>query len=95
MSERKSGRTRVPQWATQFSVTGLAEALALVIVNISRLPEVSWLVWFCVLAIDLLVFALAIVSASALAIIFLFQRNAELITSARLPAVREVEEGAS
>ena len=44
-------------------------ALALVMVPVMELPELGWLVWFCVLALDVVVFALALVTASVLAII--------------------------
>ena len=64
MSRLRPG-AKLVEWAYAFP----ALAMLLVIVTISRVPEVSWLIWLCVLAIDLLVFALAIVAASALAII--------------------------
>jgi uncharacterized membrane protein len=44
-------------------------ALALVMVPVVRLPELSWLVWVCVLALDVVVFAFALVTASVLAIV--------------------------
>lgn len=44
-------------------------ALLLVLLPVLKLPELSWLVWVCVLALDALVFALALVTASVLAII--------------------------
>lgn len=44
-------------------------ALLLVMIPVVRLPELSWMVWLCVLAVDVLVFALALVTASFLAII--------------------------
>ena len=53
------------EWAYVFP----ALAMVLVMLTIARLPEMSWLVWLCVLAVDLLVFVLALVSASLLAII--------------------------
>jgi hypothetical protein len=44
-------------------------ALLLVMIPIVKLPELGWMVWLCVLALDAVVFALALVTASALAII--------------------------
>jgi len=44
-------------------------ALVLVMFPIFKLPEVSWMLWFCVLALDVVVFALAFVTASILAVI--------------------------
>jgi len=44
-------------------------ALLLIMVPVVRLPELTWMVWLCVLALDVVVFALALVTASALAII--------------------------
>jgi uncharacterized membrane protein len=44
-------------------------ALVLVMIPIIKLPEVSWLLWFCVLALDVVVFGLAFVTASILAVI--------------------------
>ncbi len=44
-------------------------ALLLVMMPVVKLPELTWLVWLCVLAVDCLVFALAIVTSSVLAII--------------------------
>jgi hypothetical protein len=44
-------------------------ALALVMIPVVKLPELSWLVWVCVLAMDVIVFALALLTASVLAII--------------------------
>ena len=64
MSRLRPGAKWV-EWAHVFP----ALAMLLVIITIVHLPEVSWLIWLCVLAIDLLVFALAIVAGSVLAII--------------------------
>ena len=64
MSRLRPG-AKLVEWVYVFP----ALAMLLVIVTISRLPEVAWIVWLCVLAIDLLVFALAVVAASTLAII--------------------------
>jgi uncharacterized membrane protein len=47
-------------------------ALVLVMFPFFKLPEVSWMIWFCVLALDIVVFALALVTASILAIISTF-----------------------
>jgi uncharacterized membrane protein len=44
-------------------------ALLLVMIPVMKLPELSWLVWVCVLAIDVVVFALALMTASVIAII--------------------------
>jgi len=44
-------------------------ALLLVLLPVLKLPELSWLVWVCVLALDTLVFALAFITASLFAII--------------------------
>jgi hypothetical protein len=44
-------------------------ALLLVMIPIVRLPELTWLVWVCVLAVDCVVFVLALVTASILAVI--------------------------
>ena len=44
-------------------------ALLLVMIPVMKFPELSWLVWLCVLALDCLVFGLALVTASILAII--------------------------
>ncbi len=44
-------------------------ALVLVMIPVLKLPELPWLVWGCVLALDCLVFGLALVTASILAII--------------------------
>jgi hypothetical protein len=44
-------------------------ALGLVMIPIVKLPELTWLVWLCVLALDVIVFGLALVTASILAII--------------------------
>lgn len=44
-------------------------ALLLVMVPILNLPDVSLLVWFCILALDVIVFGLALLTASVLAIL--------------------------
>jgi hypothetical protein len=44
-------------------------ALLLVMIPVMRLPELGWMVWVCVLALDVVVFALALVTASVLAIL--------------------------
>jgi uncharacterized membrane protein len=44
-------------------------ALMLVLLSISRMPELTWLVWVCVLAIDVLVFVLAVTTGFLLAIV--------------------------
>ena len=44
-------------------------ALVLVMLPVLRLPELSWLVWVCVLALDTLVFVLAFITASVFAIL--------------------------
>lgn len=44
-------------------------ALLLVMLPVLKLPELSWLVWVCVLGLDALVFGLAFVTASVVAIV--------------------------
>jgi len=47
-------------------------ALVLVMITVMKLPDLGWLVWLCILALDVVVFALALVTASVLAIIGAF-----------------------
>jgi len=44
-------------------------ALVMVMIPVMKLPELSWLVWVCVLVLDCVVFALAVVTTSAFAVI--------------------------
>jgi hypothetical protein len=54
-----------------------------------KLPELGWLVWLCVLALDVVVFALALVTASVLAIIgaLVLTLGATMVWLFKLPAV--------
>jgi hypothetical protein len=52
-------------WGHLFPVV----ALLLMMLPVMRLPELSWFVWVCVLALDVIVFALAVITASVLAIL--------------------------
>jgi uncharacterized membrane protein len=63
--QRLRPETPTAGWAHLFPLL----ALALVMIPVLKLPELSWLVWLCVLAIDGVVFGLAILTASLLAVI--------------------------
>jgi len=64
-------------------------ALALVMIPVMKLPDLGWLVWLCVLALDVVVFALALVTASVLAIIgaLVLTLGATVVWLFKVPAV--------
>jgi uncharacterized membrane protein len=64
-------------------------ALLLVMIPVMKLPELGWLVWLCVLALDVVVFALAVVTASVLAIVgaLVLTLGATMVWLFKLPAV--------
>jgi uncharacterized membrane protein len=63
-------------------------ALVLVTIPVMRLPNLGWLVWLCVLALDVVVFALALVTSSVLAIIgaLVLTLGATMVWLFKLPA---------
>jgi len=83
--ERWRGPVAPLGWAHLFP----ALALALVMIPILKLPELSFAVWICVLLLDFLVFVLALMTASVLAIIgaLLLTLAATGIWILRVPAV--------
>ena len=64
-------------------------ALVLVMIPVMKLPDLGWLVWLCVLALDVVVFALALVTASVLAIIgaLVLTLGATVVWLFKVPAV--------
>jgi hypothetical protein len=72
-------------WGHLFSLI----ALALVMIPVMKLPDLSWLVWLCVLALDAVVFALALATASVLAIIgaLVLTLGATVVWLFKVPAV--------
>ena len=64
-------------------------ALLLVMIPVMKLPEPGWLVWLCILALDVVVFALALVTSSVLAIIgaLVLTLGATMVWLFKLPAV--------
>ena len=63
-------------------------ALVLVMIPVMKLPDLGWLVWLCVLALDVVVFALALVTSSVLAIIgaLVLTLGATVVWLFKLPA---------
>jgi uncharacterized membrane protein len=64
-------------------------ALVLVMIPVMKLPDLGWLVWLCVLALDVVVFALALVTASVLAILgaLVLTLGATVVWLFKVPAV--------